>query len=228
MREIKRTAPPIPDRVCTGQKASRGARRFGVERQTQGQSLPQVAVPESRTPARGCCARTGDPCMTDTPGATAEQILGAIDAVAGLYHRLVLLVGAPATGKTTGLRQLAELRGVPLLNVNLGLSQALLEVSRSQRSLAAPRLLKEIVEARPGDTVLLDNIEILFAPDLQLDPLRALQQLSRNRTVVASWNGRAESGRLLYAEPSHSEYRDYPAEGLILIVAARPRVGTGP
>ena len=35
--------------------------------------------------------------------------------------------------------------------------------------------------------VLLDHIEVIFAPEQQLDPLEALRQLSRNRTIVAAW-----------------------------------------
>ena len=78
-----------------------------------------------------------------------------------------------------------------MINVNLDMSRALLEVPRAQRGATAPRLLKEIVEVTAGDAVVLDNIEILFAPDLKLDPLRALRRLSPDRTLVAY--GTAES-----------------------------------
>lgn len=154
-----------------------------------------------------------------------QQLLAGTTDVLGLYHRLILLVGPPGTGKTAALRQFADDQHAPLINVNLELSRALLDVVLADRPLAAPRLLKEIIESRPGDTVLLDNLEILFAPDLKLDPLRALQQLSRNRTVIASWNGHVEANRLVYAEPSHPEFRDYPASGLMVIATSRPKIG---
>jgi transcriptional regulator of acetoin/glycerol metabolism len=158
----------------------------------------------------------------------AQKLKTACAQVATQYHRLVVLVGQLGTGKTAALRQFAEAQQAPLVNVNLELSRALLDVPRAQRAVAAPRLLKEIVEAVPGDTVLLDNIEMLFAPDLQLDPLRALQQLARDRTVVTAWNGRTHAGRLLYAEPSHPEYRDYKADGLVLIAAEDAPKDTDP
>ena len=158
----------------------------------------------------------------------AQQLKIACAQLATQYHRLVVLVGPLGTGKTAALRQFAEGQRTPLININLELSRALLDVPRTQRAVAAPRLLKEIVEAVPGDTVVLDNIEMLFAPDLQLDPLRALQQVARDRTVVASWNGRIQAGRLLYAEPSHPEYRDYKADGLVLIVAEGAPDGANP
>ena len=155
-----------------------------------------------------------------------QQLLDAIVQVTALYNRLALVVGPLGAGKTVALRGFAEFRGTPVINVNLEMSRALLEVPRAQRSVTAPRVLKELVEATPGDTVDLDNIEILFAPDLKLDPLRALRQLSRDRTLVASWNGRVEGDRLLYAEPSHPEYRDYPAQGLTLVLAKSGPPGT--
>lgn len=162
--------------------------------------------------------------MTDP---VVERLAVAVSSARSLYHRLVLVVGPVGSGKTAALRQLADSLGLPLVNLNLELSQELLDVPKGERRLAAPRLLKELVERVPGETVLLDNTEILFAPDLQLDPLRALQQLSRDRTVVASWGGLVSSDRLTYAEPSHPEFRDYPAQGLVVVTfhAAHPGAG---
>ena len=37
--------------------------------------------------------------------------------------------------------------------------------------------------------MLLDHLEILFDPALEQDPLRLLQGVSRDRTVVAAWPG---------------------------------------
>ena len=56
----------------------------------------------------------------------------------------------------------------------------------------------------------MDNLELLFSPDLAQDPLRLLQGLARNRTIVASWPGFMRGAQLIYAEPSHPEYRRYP------------------
>lgn len=54
--------------------------------------------------------------------------------------------------------------------------------------------------------VLLDNLEILFDTALEVEALRLLQVSSRNRTVVASWNGSFRDGTLAYAEPGHPEF----------------------
>ena len=68
-----------------------------------------------------------------------------------------------------------------------------------------------------GQTVFLDNIEILFDVELKQDPLRLLQGLSRNLTVVASWNGTFGKGKLTYAEPGHREYRIYDGTEALVV-----------
>ena len=129
----------------------------------------------------------------------------------GLYSRLVLAVGPIGTGKTALLRTVHERTGAPLVNVNLHLSRRLLDLSERARAIRVPRILDEVVtaEARDAETVLLDNTELLFDRGLRQDPLQLLQQLARNRTVVAAWLGCATRGTLTYAEIEHPEYRAY-------------------
>ena len=148
-----------------------------------------------------------------------EQIVEAIDYVGSSYHQLVLVVGAFGTGKTTVLEEIAEQQNYPYVDVSLELSRALLEFTQVQRRLYAPRLMEDIVNQADSSCVLLDNLSLLFEPSLELDPLRLLKQLSRRRTLVAAWDGAIKEGRLLYAEPGHPEYRDYPLdeENIILI-----------
>ena len=156
------------------------------------------------------------------PHRIAERVPHAVKA----YHRLILVVGPPRTGKTSALRHLADERGWPLVNVNLALSERLLELTSKRRALRVPRILSEIVERHPGDVVLLDNIEVLFSPELQQDPLRLLQGLSRNRTVIASWSGEMDGESLTYAQAPHPEYRRYVHPQVIIVPALDPQATT--
>ena len=140
--------------------------------------------------------------MTDA----TTQLEQAIQQAASQYFRLVVLAGVPGSGKTTTLQFVAERLGCPLVNVNLELSKRMLELTRTQRSRQVERLLKEVIVALNGDVVLLDNLEILFDTGLEVEPLRLLQVSSRNRTIVASWNGSFRDGTLTYAEPGHPEF----------------------
>lgn len=134
------------------------------------------------------------------------------------YHRLVLVIGSSGTGKTDLLRSFAKQHNLPYLNINLLLSQRMLELTRGQRARKVDALFEELVEQSAAETVVLDNMEILFDPALQVEPLRMLQSLSRNRTVVASWNGTFQDGALTYAEPHHPEYRCYRELNAITVV----------
>lgn len=145
-----------------------------------------------------------------------NKIKRSIQAAKGLYHRLVLLVGESGSGKTNVLRDIAEELGAPVINVNLALSGELLELTTKQRSLRLPGILNQVAD-QIQSPVILDNLEILFDKDLQQDPLRLLQSISRNRTLVASWNGSINSGRLLYAEPGHLEYRSYDTVDALIV-----------
>jgi hypothetical protein len=137
------------------------------------------------------------------------DVTQAIDQAGNLYHRLVLLAGPQGTGKTAALRAIAQAYGYPLLNVNLQLCKAMLELTRTQRTRQVDRLFKALVGAVPAAVVLLDNIEVLFDPGLEVEPLRLLLNASRNQTLVAAWNGTYRAGTLTYAEPGHPEFAQY-------------------
>ena len=134
-----------------------------------------------------------------------------------LYHRLVLLVAPACSGKTTVLQEVSETIGAPMININLELSKKMLDLTERQRVLQLPRLLQWMVGKTEGDTVLLDNIEILFDVSLKQDPLRLLQGLSRNKTVVAAWNGSVEGHHVTYAIPGHPEYKRYSIHDFLVI-----------
>lgn len=161
----------------------------------------------------------------------AELVSRAAE-VAARYHRLVLLVGPAGSGKTSVLQEVARQTGAPLVNLNLELSRRMLHLTKRQRSLELGKLLEEMLpKAKTKELVLLDNIELLFDPELKQDPFRLLQRLSRNKTVVAAWNGRLEGNRLIYALPGHPEYRRYGAGDLNVVCPSakeRPELGAGP
>jgi type II secretory pathway predicted ATPase ExeA len=143
----------------------------------------------------------------------------AIGQAESQYYRLVILAGPSGSGKTLDLQSVARECGYTHLNVNLELSKRMLDLTRTKRSRQVERLLKEIIATAPGEVVLLDNLEILFDPTLEVDPLRLLQLSSRNRTIVASWNGIFRDGTLTYAEPGHPEFVQFKqTEAVVLAV----------
>lgn len=155
--------------------------------------------------------------------ALVEQLCKNVKEAAELYHRLILLVGPAGSGKTTALQQAATKLAAPLVNVNLELSRRLLDLPERQRPLEVRNLLRDVLGEANGEIVLFDNIELLFDVNLKQDPLRLLESLSRNRTVVAAWNGSVSDGHVTYAAPDHPEYRRYPVEGFLVASAETAR-----
>ena len=156
-----------------------------------------------------------------------NQVLRKIGEVHELYHRLILIVAPSGSGKTSALQKVSASTSAPLFNVNLELSRRMLDLTERQRALRLPRLLGEIVDEATGELVLLDNIEILFNVHLKQDPLRLLQRLSRNKTVVAAWNGSIVDGYMTYAVPDHPEYRRYPIRDFLVASPDLPGGKTG-
>ena len=151
-----------------------------------------------------------------------EQLLHLLPTAAELYHRLILVVAPGGGGKSAALRSVAARTGAPVVNLNLDLSRCLLELTERQRKLQASRLVGELVAAAAArddasGVVLLDNTEILFDVSLSIDPLRLLEEVSRNWTLVVAWRGRIDADHLVYARPGHPEYRRYPIRDLAIV-----------
>ena len=155
--------------------------------------------------------------MAEKLNQLANQILQKIDEVQGLYYRLILVRDDATDDGMSSLQKVSRQTAFPIVNVNLGLSRSLLELTKRQRTLRASALMNQIISDVDGETVLLDNIQILFEPSLRQDPLRLLQGLARNKTIVVAWPGEVDDEQLTYAEQGHPEYRRYQTRDVVLI-----------
>lgn len=149
-------------------------------------------------------------------GAMLQRVLNGIEAAESLYHRLVLLVGPSGAGKTHLIQVVARATCASVMNVNQVVGRELLEVMPARRSLRLQEILDEALDSQLG-TVLLDNLEMLFANELHVDPLKMLQSASRRRTIVATWNGAYRGDRLTYAEVGHPEHLSYDSVDAVVI-----------
>lgn len=145
-----------------------------------------------------------------------NKVKRSLKAAEHLYYRLVLIVGKCGSGKTAVIQNLAKQYGTSPININLNLSKKLLELTKKQRLLKLSEILSQTINGT-GEIVFLDNIEILFDVELKQDPLRLLQRLSRNLTMVTSWNGIFNNRKLTYAEPGHREYRSYDLTDILVV-----------
>jgi hypothetical protein len=146
-----------------------------------------------------------------------SQIEEVVPKTSDAYYKLILAVGPARAGKTSALSELSRKRQWPRLNVNLRLSEKLLDLSHRQRAVRVAGILDDTIRSSNSDVVLLDNLELLFAPELAQDPLRLLQALSRNRTIIAAWPGSFDGASLTYAEAGHPEARRYPSPQAVIV-----------
>jgi hypothetical protein len=153
------------------------------------------------------------------PTPLASQIQEVLPRTRDAYYKLVLAVGPARSGKTAMLTELAAQHSWPRVNVNLRLSEQLLELTHRQRATRVANILDDMVRSEQSDVVLLDNIELLFAEELAQDPLRLLQSLSRNRAIIAAWPGGFDGACLTYAEPGHPEARRYQTPQAVIVNA---------
>ncbi len=133
------------------------------------------------------------------------------------YYRIILFVAPSESGKSEILDDISKKIGAPIINVSLELTKLMLDLTKRQRAFHFSKIFNQIINKINNDILILNNLEILFDPIFEQDPLRLLQMSSRNKTLIISWCGTVENDRLIYAIPSHPEYRKYPIGELIVI-----------
>jgi hypothetical protein len=166
---------------------------------------------------------------TDVATSLSCQIQDALPKTQDAYYKLILAVGPARAGKTAAFTELAAKHNWPRVNVNLSLSEKLLELTHRQRAVRVTGILDDTVDHANSSVVLLDNIELLFATELAQDPLKLLQSLSRNRTIIAAWPGNFDGAALTYAEPGHPEARRYSTPQAVIVKAGEtdhPEIGS--
>jgi hypothetical protein len=147
-----------------------------------------------------------------------SKLCRRLEDVRDLNTKLILLVGPSRSGKTQLLRQLGDKLSIEPLNVGMELGRRLAATPNSKRGFSASQLLREIADKQPTqDPLLLDNLEVLFEPSLQINPLDLVRRLAHVKRVVAVWPGELHGDRLVYADMSHPEHRDCSRDGVVVI-----------
>ena len=142
---------------------------------------------------------------------TVETVRNTVRSCQWTREQLVWLVGRSDMDRSKILSHLAKHDCISHINVGVELSRYLLDCPTRKRQIRAPKhfriLIDEAVEKSGVPIVALDRIQLLFAPELELNILGLLRSESANRTLIISWCGRViEENNLVYAEPSHPEY----------------------
>ena len=132
-------------------------------------------------------------------------------------ERLVLIVGKPGSGKSKILRELSTIRGWRYVNCRSFLTEELLEMVPKVRAQEASGLISKSLATLDAEVVVLDDMQVLFAPVLQVDPLNLLRTLGRKFSVVAAWPGEYDGKSLSVAAAGSNSPKIYDASGLTIV-----------
>lgn len=152
------------------------------------------------------------------------QLADTVRATQGAYHKLTIIAGPSGAGKTRLLNQLAAELQLPTINLSLLLSQRLLSQTRRQRALKAEEVATEVIDEHLQSGLCLDDTELLFDSTLRLNPLTLLQDISRNRLIVASWNGPIAGGELRFAYAGHPDFFSQAVSGYPVVSVAHDKL----
>ncbi|MCR4442916.1 MAG: BREX-3 system P-loop-containing protein BrxF [Peptococcaceae bacterium] len=97
----------------------------------------------------------------------------------------------------------------PWFNLGLCISQKVLSYKKEKRPNYIVDIIQEMVSASESDRVIIDNIDLLFAPYYQLDVLKLFIQLGRNKKLIIMWDGAFRDGLLSSSVPELPDYHLY-------------------
>lgn len=109
----------------------------------------------------------------------------------------------------------------PILDVGMRLSGVLLGVHPAQRTAKAREALGDLIRLYGTGPVICNGIDLLFLPELALDPLALFLEASRHTRLVVLWPGRFQKNDLSYAVSGHKHYRHWEVKNLSVYLLER-------
>lgn len=134
-------------------------------------------------------------------------MLDAVERFLSTARPCLLLVHPDASRLEDAADELLAVCDWPHVSVGRELSAELLSIPSRRRSRVANQWLKTRLSGLGTGPVLCTEIDLLFDPTFDLDPLRLLCHVSRVMRLVVTWPGTHRSGVLAYAVSEHSHYR---------------------
>ncbi len=106
---------------------------------------------------------------------------------------------------------------VPSFSLNKELSQLLIGKAKANYSKEIFDWISSKNREIEKEPLLLTDIDILFEPSFELDPLAIFRQSSKNKKLVVLWPGSFGNNNLSYASPDHAHYRNWANPGVEII-----------
>jgi hypothetical protein len=139
-------------------------------------------------------------------GQLLQHVHYACDQVEYQSFKLVLVV-IPQDSHREIQEELLN-RSVRTINLSKELSRKLVSQSMKDR---VKRLRMEVsdIAKECNESVWMSNLDVLFEPSLENDPMILLKKVAKSQVLVAIWPGEITETSLVYSKPGKPDYQSY-------------------
>ena len=131
--------------------------------------------------------------------------------------QLTLAVSQSISELQKAAKQIISEYNLPPVYINKELSQLLISEPKANYSRVIVNLISSKSKEIEKEPILITNIELLFEPSFELDPLVIFRQTSKNKMFFVLWPGEFKNNILSYASPEHAHYRTWANPGVEII-----------
>lgn len=94
------------------------------------------------------------------------------------------------------------------VSLNVRLAQELLEYEPKRRTLKIRPILEKVIAELPEGSTIKD-FDVLFSPEIKINPIELLIAVCKKKEFSAIWPGEYRNGKLVYAETEHKDFVIY-------------------
>ncbi len=135
---------------------------------------------------------------------TAQDVMEKWNEIREEDERILFIVGGPGSGKSQVIRELAENDKWKYLEARELLNEEFLEIDRAERPKVAYDIICDALKACHSEVALIDNVDVLFAPILNLEPIELLRLVNKAYPIIVGWKGEFDGTQL------HLEHNNNP------------------
>lgn len=143
---------------------------------------------------------------------TEQDVMQRWDKIQQDEERILFVVGGPGSGKSRLIRTLAEQEGWKYIPAKELIDEDFLEVAHDLRPQMAEDQICKVLKACGSEVVLIDDVDVLFAPILNIQPIELLRTISRIYPLVVGWRGRFDGEQLYLEHNNDPEYYTHKVE----------------